>query len=682
MEAAYPLAQLGMSNEDGLLWQNRMSASEAYFNDYSWDWEESLQMLSDVRGLELRYGNYVMLADAIAQSYVSDLYYRNPDPIIQDKRGDRDLSKMVTDVMRSIHADTDSETKMKGAFLDQFWAGFGMPWVSFTQELDQDEQGFLTATSQRVLVHEVSPWHLRFDPRGRRWDMSDHSYCAVLFFPSLSTVMNWHWLSDDDKRRIVAYHTRSASDPLSAINVVNGISSVNNHFVDQRIDYTMMGNDEETDPDYIQIPTWQIWDRTKKLVYYQPAGALFALTPQPWPDEFAKANLFPGLYMAKNREALNKRGTVGFIGVPDIRRIKPHLHAINRLEALFLSANQNVIFKYFMPKGALTQHEQTKLYSDRQRQVIQWDADAISAFPLEMRNKIGVDDILKLVPQAELNELKHLEGIKHELDMIAQIMGQSPGDRGGMPITKTATDSAIIDARLKSQTSTQRHEAGKYYTKLTKRMFLVLQHRQELPIQYQMTTSNFKEKVWSTFAADKLRDLDLHFDYAVGSSESRTPEQEFNLMERAAAILMPFLQATGDTRAQMMLVRDLLAPLNLEHIDDYITDDAKQLVIQLETIMYGIQKGEINPADPAVAAKQLELISMLAGKMLSPADMAQIVQGGGGGQQGGGGQATGGPGAGSAPAPPTPGQRAFADGAKGGSATAGSAAAGAIGGMS
>lgn len=654
MEAAYPLGALDMSNPDGRLWRDRMRASEAYFADYSWDWEENLELLSDVRSLAKKYGDYVMLAPAIVENLISDIYYRNPDPLIQDKGGNRDISKMVTDVAKSIHDDAHTERKMQDALHDQAWAGFGLPWVSFRQYADvYDDQ--IIVRDQKVIVKLISPWDARFDPRGREWDMSDHAYAAFRFYPTLSAVMRWEWLGGDDRRRMMAWNGNGARTPKI--------------FGEASVDYYATQSNNETDPDFIQVPMWSIWDRTKKLVNYQPDGASFVLSPQPWPEEFAYADCFPCVYMAKNRVPRNQRGDRGgFVGDPDIRRIKPHLFTIQRLESLFVSANQHTITKYMTVKGSLEANEKQKLSSDAQFQVIEWDPAALDAFPAQMRDKLKVTDILTMVPQSEWAEARHLVGIKHEMDMIAQIIGQSSGDRGGMPVTETATDSSIINARLQRRTSTLRHEAGRHYKQLTKLMFLVMKQRLDLPLQYQMTTK-YNKKVWATFSADKLRELDLHFDYAVGSNESRTRDQEFTLRERMATALLPSMQASGDVRGMKWVARQLVDVLNVYGAEEYFNDGVIELLKELAVIMHGVQNGKLNPADSAVVNRQVELISQVMNEMLGADDLQDAMA------QNSGTPSPEKTGGASLPKGKTPGQMSFEAGA------AGDAAAGAIGGM-
>lgn len=636
LDARYPLGGLSMTNADGMRWMHRMAASETYYNDYSWDWAENQQLLVDVREMERKYGgaaggSYVMMAHSVQQNFIASTYFRNPDPLIEDKGGNRDLSKILSDVARAILAETNSERKMKEGLEDRWWAGFGFVWASFRQVANEmcpdcgspapagqpcpgcggDNERHLDPKKQHVLLKRMSPYRVRFDPEGREWDMSDHTYAAVLYYPTLAQLMSDQRFNDDDRRRVMSSYKRGVSGDAS--------------FDWRSVRATTVTDLIEDDPEYIRVPTWQIWARPEKKIYTQIHSTQFTMTPLDWPEEFADEDCFPFVYMPSSREPEDKESTRGFIGIPYLREIRAHLYNINRLESQFVAANQTAIFKYAMAKGALDATAQAVLQNDKQRAVIEWDPAALEAFPAQMRDKITkFSDIFDLVEQPDLKELRHLEGIKHEMDMIAQIIGQAPGDRGGMPDSPTATDSIIVDKRLRVRENTHKAEAGGFFKQLLKLIFLIVKHRQELPIAYQMTTPNYDQKIWSTFNADTIRTLELHFDYAVGSNEDRTREEEFSLRERVAQATLPFLQASGDLRDQMKVVRDLVTVLDPKS-EQYFQDDVQDLMAQLIAIQYGIAKGQIDPASPEVAAKQVELISMLGSRLLTQDKMAQIV---------------------------------------------------------
>jgi hypothetical protein len=661
LEAEYPLGTLQLSTIEGQRWRRRMDESQAYYNEYSgrFGWAENQILLSDFRALEEKYGTYVALPNAIAQNFVADTYFRNPDPLIQDKGGNRDLSKILSDVLRSIHQEVDSERKMKDALTDQWWAGFGCVWASFRQEsyeapvvddFGQPAGSETVPTKQQVLLKQLSPYQIRFDPKGRDWDLSDHRYVAVEYIRSLAASMRDPRLSEEDKRRVMASFS-SGNIETTYETATSNIST------------------GEDDPEFIQLKFWQIWDRTTKKVYDLPMGAQFTLSPQDWPEEFAEADVFPLRYMPANREAQDQGGKRGFIGIPYLTLIRPHIYAIQKLEALFLAANQHVINKYLMPKGALDEAAKNKLADGtKQFAVVEWDSDALNAFPAEMRDKFRSDEILQLVKQGDLKELHHLEGIRHEMDLIAQIVGQASGDRGGLSKAKTATESMGMQRGLERRRSNAIHVNGKHYNAVTKLFFLILKQRQTLPIRYQMTT-NYNEQVWAEFNADALKDLDLHFDYATGSSEPRTREEEFALRERMAAQLLPVLQANGDVRGMRMIARDLTEVLNIKESEKYFNDELVDAMKELVALQNALGKGLVDPGNPQVAARQMELIAIAAQATLTERDLAEVAASAAN-------MAPPSPsGQGSLPAAPSPGAQAHTA-----AAGAGSAAAGVIGG--
>lgn len=662
LEKQYVLNARLSDTVEGRRWRNRMRASDQYFRDYSWDWEENQKLLTDVRALGREFGTYVAIAYAIVANFVADTYYRNPDPLVQDKGGNRDLSRILSDVFRAIHADVDSERKIKDALMDQSWAGFGCLWVDFEQEEYFDEEvidfatgtpGAYVETKQRVLLKYFSPWRWRFDPDGREWDLSDHSYIAVLYYRTLARIMEDDRLSDEDKARVMGWYRDAKAGSLGT----------------DYVRYADLMDFEEDDPERIRVPLWHIWDRATHTVFDQPLDAGFVLTAQKWPDEFVDANKFPVRYMAKNREPEDKGGTRGFIGIPDLRLIKSHIYNVQRYSRLLSNSLRHVVNKYLSPKGALEDTARKKFEeSDGQFEIIHYEKDAWNAFPSQMHDKLHAKDILQLVPQAELKELHHFKAIEHELNMIAQIIGQASADRGGLSDADTATESMGMQRRLAYRLSTLRHEAGKHYNAITELFFIILKARQTLPIRYQMTTT-YNEKVWSEFAADELRELDLHFEYAIGSSEPRTREEEFALRERAAAILMPMLQARGDTRGQMKLAIELVSVLGYRDADRYFNDTVVDVVKQLLAIEQGLANGQVPADDMAVATKKQELLSLLLNELATEQDITEVVS------ASQNMNVPEGEGMGSMAKPPTPGQMSFDNAARG------SAATGAMGGM-
>jgi len=701
LQQRYPLT-VQLDTPQGRMWKRRMDDSEYYFKRYSRKWEANRRLLCDFEHMIAEFGTYVAIAPAILANFVSDIYFRNPDPFVQDKNGDKDLSRILTDVFRSIHAENNTEDENRQVLQDHWWAGFGGVIGSFIQKPDdagdpvmeesgeQDEQGQpimrpamahtgeLDATGQpvmmptgetvepkeqKIVIHRISPWKCRFDPKGRRWDMSDHRWWAYDDVAYLGSLMRDPSLSPDDKARLMAYYGQGGA----AFSVDGGEDPES---TTGRI---------ETDPEFIRVAMRHIWSRPDHMIYRQPFGASFTFTPRPWDEEWERKDEYPYHYWpAPNRIPEDKKNTEGFIGLPYLELIGQHVKNINKAQGLLQSGLEHVVDIYVTLQGILDGVKMEKMTGPgRMFNVIQVDPKALAKYPSNQDDKIRMDELFSLLKTGDTKDLQHMATIAHEFNLIAQILGQGPADRGGVAPSETATDSLGIQQGIARRMSANRNDAGKHYNAETRMMFIITQARRTLPIRYQMT-GPFNEKAWATFTDPRgtLKDADLHFEYATGSTEPQTREQAFALRERAATILMPIFQAMQDTRQMMDVAKMLIEPLNILGADAFFDDQLSQLVMQLLAIFRALAMppGHENAvtADNAQVMKQIpELCMQIAQLVLTPTQLAQVeatVQGvempdGAAG------------GSGSLPKAPTPGEASAEAGARG------SAAAGAQGGI-
>ncbi len=658
----------------GKVWYARYQASDQYHRDNSWDWEENRRLLTDFRNMINRYGTYVAMGYAVMSNLVSDLYFQNPDPWVQDKRGNEDLSRILTAVFKAVHAEARTERKMKDALFDTGWAGLGAIWLAFEQNeheeyepiydeetgepiLDdetgetpvvQTEDGQLVRVAQfdealgdytkrmvvdrqRIVERRIEPWRMRFDPNGSDWEFEDHRYVIIRFTRSLAECLTDPRFTIEGRQKLITWYAqRGGNDPALM----------------QRISYAMLADSEERDPAYLPVDLIEIWDRVKKQIIWMPPGAMFTLGTHPWPRHFAEKDMFPVRLIAFHREPPTEDGLRGFYPVPIIRMIKPQLYAINRLDALFLEANTHVINKYAMAAGLFTPQELQKLTSDKNREVVTYDPKALSAMfgGVDITPQL-VKAAFGLIPQGEIKEMRHLEGIQHELDMIAQIIGQAPGDRGGLAEAGSATEALGLQQRLQQRLAEMRNEAGQHYKAVTEIIYLILKCCQTLPIRYQMVTE-YDQKVWGEFTADRWEDLDLHFDFAVGSQAPRTRQSEIALRQQVFQVVMPYAQELGDRRLMLFMTKMLAEPLEIRGLDAFLTDEASEIAKQLLMLNMAIRDGRASAGDMQVAAQKQELESALIQSVITTPDMMEVAestaqpgevmpqQGGGGGGMG------------------------------------------------
>ena len=694
-----------MKDDLGEKWSERYATSDSYHKDNSWDWEENRKLLVDFRQATTRYGTYVAMGIAVLINFITDIYFRNPDVWIEDKNGDKDLGKQLSALFDGIHRDCKTERKMKEALFDAGWS-LGAVMIDFEQEdheehvpithpvtgqpivddegnvpqMQDDETGkqfpfaqvgedgqFLQQTivdKQRIIERRIEPWRLRFDPDGIDPEFEDHKYLFVRFRRSLGQCMEDSRFTDEGKRKLIAWFAKTNADNFQNLN---------------RLSYAIMGSGKgEEDPDFLMADLIEVWDRVNHQIVYLPEGANFSIGDHAWPKWLAEKDLFPVRVIGFVRAPGDESGLQGgFYPVPLMRLIKPQLYNINRLEALGIEGNTHVVNKYIAPAGLFSETEIAKLQTDKNRELITYDPKSLGPLfgSMGAGMTIGPNDIKSIfVPidqGVQPKENKHIEMIEHELNVIAQILGQSSGDRGGLAESGSATEALGLQQRLQQRLSEQREEAAKHYNALTQLMYCALKSMQVLPMRYQMK-GKYNQSEWSTFSADQWEDLDLNFDYSTAPQEARTREQEQSLRQQAAQVVMPILQETGDIRTIKALVLWMLEPMQLDdEIAMMLGDNASGIAAQLLQINMAIQNGQMAASDMRVAALKQELESSLIQATISTSDINKVAQQGAGGGQ---------PGQ-QAPAPPghgTPASPARSSGQK----AAAMAAAGTVGGMS
>ena len=686
LRTKYPLKGQ-LDTPEGRQWKRRMEDSEAYFKRYSSQWEKNRLLLCDFEKMVEAYGTYVAIAPAISFNFIADMYFRNPDPFIQDKGGNTDLSRILTDAIKSIHAESNSEQEYRHAFQDQWWAGFsgivgsfsqkadpevddsGNPTMEEAGEIDEVTQqpkmrptGNIVPYEQKILLRRMSPWKVRFDPKGRRWDMSDHRWWAYDEVAYLGPLMRDLTLSDEDKGRLMAYYGQGGA----AFSVDGGEEQE-----------SLTGR-VETDPEFIRVALRTIWSKPDHMIYRQPFGASFTFTPQKWDEEWERKDEYPYHYMpTPTRIPEDRKNTEGFIGMPYLTLIGQHVLNINKAQGLLMGALEHVIDVYVTLKGVMDGATVEKVSNyGRAFKVISLDKDVYNKYPNEQDKPTKFSDMLYLLPTGDTEDMQHMATIDHEFGLIAQILGQGPAERGGVAASDTATESLGIQQGLSRRMSSNRNDAGKHYNAGSRMAFILLQSRHTMPLRYQMT-GPFNQTTWAEFTDPRgtLKDIDCHFEYATGSTEPQTREQAFALRERVATILMPIFQVMQDTRQMMDVAKMLIEPLNVIGSDLFFNDELAQLIMQLLAVYRSLGLPPDHPnattADNAATMKLIpELFMKIAQIVLTPTQFAQVEA-----QVQGVPPPQGGANVGSLPKAPSPGEASAEAGARG------SAAAGAKNGI-
>lgn len=651
-----------METERGKQIRMRLAASEAYYQKHSRNWEYLQQLYTNVfetfkEGMV--WSTTLAIGWAVMNSLVDDVYFQNPQSWLEARSGDPtgELSKEVRDVTNTVHEDADTEGIIRQAMQSSTWAGFGGHWVWFEQEDSDDPEN---PESQTIRAEYVSPFKLRFDPLGRKWNLSDHKYIIRLYSRSLQFFLDAPWVPQDRKEMLRAWGVRQQYDLWNNANYAA----------------VETNNGEEQDPRYFDIQVAEFWSLAEGVIAHVPVGADFDIGEYPMPPHFVKGKTYPLTLVAFNRNPENKECTTGFYPKPDLELIQGPLEAINRLNDLYLDAATLSVLKYLTVAGLIAPEEADKIKNDKNRELIPVDLTAWleflrEAFPgqqIDQNVVFNLRNLVMLLPQEERAALvKHQEAIEYQLNIIANIMKMGPLSRYGIATAKSATESAGIQGARDQGLQTRSNQAGRIYNEVTRKIWLMLKSQQVLPIPYRSSTEQ-DPGIWREFHVSKIWNIDLSFRHRVGSNRPRDTQTEMFLRKEAATILLPLYQNMGDTSAVIAITKWMLEPYDFRGIQVF-NDQRAAIARELLELQIAIQSRKIE-VTPQVSARRGELTSQLINACLGRGDKekvaAAIGRGGPGaevkqideGGSGGGDQ-------GSLPAATTPGQQAFKAGAAG-----------------
>lgn len=654
-----------LETKEGEEWYPRLERSEKDHNTNATDWEELRALMVELEEFSetvSRDGNgvYVSLAWSVVQNLTADIYYKNPDPWITPRgQSHPDLPRVLRDVARVIHTQASTEEIFRDALVAEGFAGFAGHWASFLQydrdvpvplvddagfpvlspdgevEFEIDESGNEVtepeAYHQGIVGEFVSPWDLRFDPDGRRWDLLDHKYVIRKYWKSLKD-----FAEDDDYdktgiRMLKAYvrgHQKGSTgvtaddDPDDGGSLLSGVVEF-----------------DDKDPAYVMVECNEVWDRTKRRILHIPTGAKFHIKLADWPEDFAEANHgqgeFPLTLIALNKAPEDKRKKKGFWPIPTLRLIRSQLLAIQRLEYLYLESATTAIRKYLAIKGLLGDDEIAKIQDDSNRDVISVDvallskvlgAGAVGLDPLQVDLRRMIVPLMNPEDGAEMQRIE--AAIGHQMQMIWQILGQGPGDRGGLADAGSATEALNLAARLEKRIDAKVEQMGKIYDRVTEKFFLLLKGRQTLPVAYARATGPYAEEMWGEFHADEIRDMDLVFKHRTGAQRPRTRVQDFQERSQIFAAASPLSPFAGDTELLRELFLWSIEPL--EASDGFVERvrkrvDAREIAKQVAQMEVAIAEGQMDPTDPQVANQLHELQASLVNATLTDEDIARMV---------------------------------------------------------
>jgi hypothetical protein len=671
-------------NKAGKTWAERQRYSENYFKANSHDWLRLRELYNDIDAQRKRWGTNVSIAWAIVNNMIADEGLSEVDVWMQGLKTNApnlDLEERIRSFAKTLHRVNATKDVMDRARVLCALYGYAMHWSDFKQvsqpawiraqdgsvvtlngkpqyEVDDDGQTpLMQAVNQQIVGELVSPYDLRHDPDGRRWDLKDHKWLTRIYTKTLAEFKN----DPDYDSRAVKVLERWVEQQMRD----------GRH--DNKAVYGNAGYDEK-DPLYKRVLCYEIWSGVEQRVFHLPVGTEFVIKDAEFPPWAAESGLYPGTMIAYSWDPDDADGKKGFYPIPDLRLIRSQLENINKLERIYVDYATTSVKKYFVPDGVFDPKAIKKIQSTETRELIEVDlgtlfkklginaaAQDISSF--DMRR------LIMLMPNEESSEaVKHLEAISHELDMIYQTVGQGPSDRGGLAAADSATESINIRQMLDKRINKRFNLSLDIIDSITEKFLLILKYQQTLPVDYLLATDDGDE-VWDQFFAADIRDIDLAFRMRTNASRPLTRAEYQMQLKEAMQLATPLIQSGGVTRETRFMIRALFRTFDIPGLAQMFADEVPELAMQFAQLIQGLAAEQVDMM--TASTKIIEIGSALSNALLGPAHVQKLAQQSaetpvaeGAGEKGIGSQSN----------PHSTGQVAYAD-------AIGKAAAGTVGGL-
>jgi hypothetical protein len=619
-------------NADGKVWAERLRVSENYFKENSLDWAFLYELYCDIDAQRKRWRTNVSLGWAIVNNLIADEGLNDPEYWLTSLRtdADPDMEAKLRSLSRTLHRVNGTKDCMDDGRVLCAIYGHAVHWSDFKQvsepaytgefdevtgkpmvSVDDDGNELSRAVEQEVIGELVSPYDMRYDPDGRRWDLKDMKWIARCYSRSLQDFEEDPAIDDEALKVLRQWDAQKMQDRRT---------SKRNEYGGQNFD--------EKDAGFRMIDVWEIHSRVDKKIYHVPVGFEYCVLTTPFSRWAMKTGLYPATIIAYNKNPDDPQKKKGFYGIPDLRLIRSPLENLNKLERLYVDYATTIVQKYFVPDGIFDKKALAKIQSLVTRELIEVDLGTLF-------KKLGISgtagelqhfDIRKLIMRMSQEDredgLKLLEGMSHELDVIYQTIGQGPSERGGISAADSATESINIRQMLEKRINKRFNRSLDIIDTISEKQLLIVKHMSTLPIRYDLAMDN-GEEVWSKFAAEQIEDIDFMFRARSNASRPLTKTEYQNQLKEAMSLVLPMLQGNV-TRELRFMIRSYMGTFDIPGIKEMFKDETPELAKQALMLIDHIrQTGDMSPA---VGSKVIEMLASLANALLSPADIEEVAR--------------------------------------------------------
>lgn len=616
--------------EDEERWQKRLIASKKFQSQYCSGWDENKRLIFSEMSTEKEASgsgtppwagggaNQVAYGWGLYEGLETSIYVQNPDVIASARDGgSMPVARRVTQICKYDFDQMNVKDIGNLCLLDTFIAGYGaaIEDVETYQDKDGDGKNTGKVTGQEFEIRRIAPLDILFDRGARRLDLSDCKYLFTAWYPTVEQLKNDPNITDlpsDMKDWPESNEFTRAKQPADGTGEHAGGASHG-------------GSIGEKDPAFRQVCVWECYDKVNHELFYMSDYKNFIIGHADWPVNlrFGCRDMFP-------HTLLYSHPVPGrFYPRPEAELIAPQLREINITERLISEDSRTKFRKWITLQGILTEDQKSKitdtsvanamLYVDTAKLQDVLGLTSLPADQVDLRNLV--------VPIEDVAPKKDLY-IRYEMleKEIQHIVGYGPGERGGLPSTRSAREAMMINQRQDQRLDKRKSRVSDFNRLLAQKHIRFLQKYMSVERYAKVLPKAGQLVDWVKYGRDDIQG-DFEFDVVTGSSTPKTTEvKKASEMQLFQAIAPIILQMQGDIRPAFYR----LAEFNdWDNVDD-LFGGLKQKGMQTLQGLVAFNKGGIAPE------ALLNLVAQLLMVVLSPQEfemMKKQLEGGGAGGQ-------------------------------------------------
>lgn len=601
-------------------WTKRLRRMKDFQDKNSKTWKRNETLLfggnpgDKTKSPDAPAANDLAYAWGLVKSLETSIYVNNPTALIESRNPNL---KPVARLMEAVcEYDIDvADVKSLGnlCLIDCFTSGYGVIVEScetekstvglagLNEEESLGEDQAQVVKSQEFVWRRLQPRDLLVDPQATLLDLSDARFIALALYPTISELRDTAMFDlpeDIESYPEASEMTRSDKGKKIGLESSTPYSSI------------------EEDPDYKTICVWEVWDKVAHEVVYVTDSHSKEIGKMKWPVDFkiGHRKLYPVTVLAFHP------ATKGWYPKPEIDLIGPQLVELNQVESMMRKDTVTKWRKYITVAGLLTQDQIAKVNDTSiDNAVLQVDMTELAALVGQQNFEVNFHllDLRNLIQPLEDIALKRdLPARKQLVEQdIQHIIGYGPGDRGGLPKTRSAREAMMLYQGQQQKQQKRLDAIGDFYRLIYGKHILYLQQCMEVERYTKVVSEVQNLTEFLSYSKDQIQGVFL-FDVIPGTSGAKNTEMKKQSEMQMAQTIMPVLQAEGNS---VRPVIERLARVNGWKDIDEMFKNVKNEAKMMAAMLLAFRQGKAKPE------QVLEQAAKLVAAELSNAEL-QMVQ--------------------------------------------------------